>query len=151
MWSDMILPVLFRWVHVLAAVVAVGGTIFLRFVLLPSAKESLTDEQHTSLRACLMRRWKVLVMICIAALLVSGFYNFMTIGLAKAKDHAAYHPLFGVKFLAALGIFFIASILTGRAPAFEGMRRSARTWLLVAALLGIGVILISGVLKNLGA
>ena len=39
------------------------------------------------------------------------------------------HPLFGVKFLAALGVFFIASALTGRTAALAGMRRNANSWM----------------------
>ncbi len=141
---------MFRWMHILAAVVAVGGTIFVRFVLLPSIRETLTDEQHAALRAKLMARWKVVVMICIAALLISGAYNFMTISLAKAEHSAVYHPLFGVKMLAALAVFFLASALTGRAVAFEGLRRKAGFWMMVTAILGVAVILISGILRNLG-
>ena len=151
MTTEMLLPILFRWTHILAAVIAIGGTIFMRFVLLPSAREALTEEQHAALRAKLMGRWKLVVMICIAALLISGMFNFMTISLTKAKSQAMYHPLFGIKFLAALGVFFIASALTGRSTAFESLRKKAGLWMLVAAVLGIAVILISGVLKNLPA
>lgn len=147
--SDFLLKVVFRWMHILAAVVAVGGTIFLRFVLMPSADAALTAEQHATLRERLMRRWKIVIMVCIAALLVSGVYNFIAISLVKAPHSAVYHPLFGIKFLAAMGVFFIASVLTGRAAGFAALRERRRTWLAVAAGLGILVILISGVLKNL--
>ncbi len=149
MTTEMFLPILFRWTHILAAVIVIGGTVFMRFVLMPSARETLTEEQHAALRARLMGRWKLVVMICIAALLVSGMFNFMTISLTKAQTQPMYHPLFGIKFLAALGVFFIASALTGRSAAFAGLRQKANLWMLVAAVLGITVILISGVLKNL--
>ena len=81
MTSEAFLPVLFRWMHILAAVIAIGGTVFIRFVLLPAANEALTEAQHQALRATLMRRWKVIVMACIAALVVSGLYNIMTISM----------------------------------------------------------------------
>lgn len=151
MTTEMLLPILFRWMHVLAAVVAVGGTVFVRFVLLPAAREALTEEQHQTLNAKLVGRWKVVVMTCIVALLVSGSYNFMTISLVKAEHNALYHPLFGIKVLAAVGVFLIAGALTGRAVAFEGIRRNSSSWMLVAAILGVAVIMLSGVLKNLGA
>ncbi len=150
MITETILPILFRWTHILAAVIAIGGTVFMRFVLMPSVRETLTEEQHAVLRAKLVGRWRLLVMICIAALLVSGLYNFMTTSLEKAQHHAAYHPLFGIKFLAALGVFFIASALAGRTAALAGMRQKAKSWMLVATVLGVTVILISGVLRNLG-
>lgn len=147
--TELIVPVLFRWLHILAAIVAVGGTFFLRFVLLPSAQDALSAEQHAALRAGLIRRWKIVVMVCITALLVSGVYNFVFTALPKGRVHPAYHPLFGVKFLAALGVFFIASALTGRAAAFAKMRQNSRYWLTASAFLALLVVLISGVLGKL--
>jgi uncharacterized membrane protein len=146
---DWFVGVLSRWGHVLAAVVAVGGLLFFRLVLMPSASETLPDAEHQSLREAIRRRWQKVVLVCIGLLLVTGFYNFFTISLAKAKDAPAYHMLFGLKFLAALGVFFLASVLTGRAKGFAAMRAASARWLAVAAVLAVAVILISGVLKNL--
>ena len=151
MSAEVFLAVVFRWAHILAAVVAIGGTIFMRVVLAPAIRASLTDDQHAALRQALMPRWKKVVMTCIALLLASGIFNFFTISMEKAKSTALYHPLFGVKILAAFGVFFIASALTGRSKAFEGLRAQAPKWLAVAAVLGVVVILISGLLKNLPA
>lgn len=151
MSAEFFLAVVFRWAHVLAAVVAIGGTIFMRVVLVPAIRASLTDDQHAALRQAVTARWKVVVMTCIALLLVSGIFNFLTISMEKAKSTALYHPLFGVKILAAFSVFFIASALTGRAKAFDGMRAHAPKWLAVAAALGVVIILISGLLRNLPA
>ncbi len=145
----MIPAVLFRWAHILAAVVAVGGLVFLRYVLMPAADEALREEEQTALRERLMVRWKKIVLTCITLLLISGFYNFFTISMAKAKTAPVYHWLFGIKFLAALGVFFLASVLTGRSPGFAGMRSAPRRWLSVAAGLALTVILVSGILKNI--
>lgn len=149
MEPELIFAIVFRWIHVLAAVVAIGGLLFLRFVLLPAAQGILDAAQIAALRDRVMRRWRPVVLACITLLLVSGFYNFFTIALPKAEKTRAYHPLFGLKFLAALGVFFIASVLTGRSPAFGRMRANATQWLSIAAGLAILVILISGILKNL--
>ena len=151
MSTEVILAVVFRWAHILAAVVAVGGTIFMRLVLAPAVRASLTDDQHAALRQAVTARWKMVVMTCIAVLLASGVFNFFITSMEKAKSSALYHPLFGLRILAALGVFFIASALTGRAKAFEGMRAQAPKWMAVAAVLGVVVILISGLLKNLPA
>jgi uncharacterized membrane protein len=144
------LAVLFRWMHVLAAVVAVGGVIFQRFVLLPAAKSTIDGDVRQRLHDAVTRRWKGVLMTCIGLLLASGLWNFFTISLPKAEHAPAYHGLFGVKFLAALAVFFIGSALVGRAAAFEGMRRARARWLTIAVALGVLVVLISGVLKNLG-
>ena len=61
----------------------------------------------------------------------------------------AYHLLFAVKFVAAMGVFFLASALTGKSPAFASLRNRPGIWLSLVAGLGVLVILISGILKNL--
>ncbi len=135
----------------MAAVVAVGGVVFMRFVLMPAAHEALDQAQHATLREKLIARWKIVVMACITLLLLSGMYNFVTTGLEKAKEVGPlYHALFGIKVLAALGVFFLASVLTGRSPAFEAMRSNGKKWLAIAAGLGILVVLISGALSKMG-
>ena len=150
--TSLIVPIVARWAHVLAAVVAIGGVVFMRFVLMPAADEALDQEQHTALREKLIARWKIVVMACITLLLLSGTYNFMTIGMEKAKEVGPmYHALFGIKVLAALGVFFLASVLTGRSPAFESLRSNSKKWLAITAGLGILVVLISGVLSRLGS
>lgn len=151
MSAEVFLAVVFRWAHILAAVIAIGGTIFMRIVLAPAVRASLSDDQHAALRQALIPRWRKVVLTCIALLLASGLFNFFTLSMDKAKSTALYHPLFGVKILAAIGVFFIASALTSRSQAFESMRAQTPKWLAVAAVLGVLIILISGLLKNLPA
>jgi uncharacterized membrane protein len=149
MTGQLILLILARWAHILAAVVLAGGTIFTRFVLLPAASDALAREQAGALRDRMMHRWRGAVTACIGLLLISGVYNFFFLAMPKARDFPPYQALFGIKVLAALAVFFIASALGGRSPAFAGMRARFKTWKTVTALLVALVILISGVLKNL--
>ncbi|MCH7873520.1 MAG: hypothetical protein IID33_17625 [Planctomycetes bacterium] len=41
---ELLMPVLFRWLHVGAAIVTIGGMFFMRAVLMPSAEAALSDE-----------------------------------------------------------------------------------------------------------
>jgi uncharacterized membrane protein len=145
-----ILNVVARWAHILAAVTAADGLLFLRFVLQPSIQEALGGEQAAKLREAVARRWKKAVMASIGLLLISGLYNFIVYSVPKAKGVPLYHALFGIKFLLAMGVFFISSALVGRSPAFEPMRARAGTWMALNAALVIAVILLSGILRNLG-
>ena len=146
-----ILLLVSRWIHVLSAVIAVGGMLFMRFVLMPSARETLTDEQLSALRESVIGRWRKVVLVVIVLLLVSGSVNFLWVGMPKAKEVGpSYHSLFGVKFLLALGVFFLTAVLTGRSKATEGMRANAPKWLAVTAALGVLVILLGGALARLG-
>jgi uncharacterized membrane protein len=145
------LALVLRWLHILAAVAAVGGPIFMRVALVPAAAD-LPEDARSALAEGVRRRWAKLVMAAILFLLVSGLWNFFTINAsfkaAGLKIPALYHPLFGVKFLLALGIFYVASSLAGRSPATARFRENARYWLTVNVVLGILVICISGILRT---
>jgi uncharacterized membrane protein len=145
------LAVASRCLHVGTAIVLVGGAFFMRFVLAQSAHQSLEEPAHTRLRGALLSRWKLFVHAGITLLLVTGGYNYLRVILEGShKGDSLYHALLGTKILLAMGIFFIASVLVGRAPAFESMRARARLWLVVNLLLALGIVGISGFLKVRG-
>ncbi|HVX63635.1 MAG TPA: hypothetical protein VHC19_23640 [Pirellulales bacterium] len=141
-----------RWAHILAAITAVGGTIFMRMALLP-AVGSLDETNRKTLHEGVRSRWVKFVMLAILFLLASGIYNIiMKEKQLKTVDDGAkglYHMLFGIKFLLAFVIFFLASALTGRSPAFAKIRENARFWLTLNMILAILVVCISGVLRGI--
>jgi len=141
-----ILNVLSRFVHLLTAIVLLGGSCYVRFVLMPAAGE-LPPAEHDALRGRLMVRWKKIVMAGIGLLLATGFYNYIAVAIPGHKGQPAYHALMGVKILLAFGAFFLASALTGRAAAFEPIRRNARLWLLTLIVVSTIVVGIGSVLK----
>lgn len=146
--SELILYTVTRFLHVGTAIVVVGGTFFVRFILLPAAVKNLSDDDHARLRAAVMGTWKKIVHAGIALFLITGGINYWrVIAAATHKGDKLYHALLGTKIILALVIFFIASALVGRAAAFEGMRKNARTWLAVNLLLAAIVVAISGFLK----
>jgi uncharacterized membrane protein len=140
-----------RIAHVYTAIVLAGGTVFVRFVLMPAATAVLSDEVHAQLRSRVMATWRMIVHGGIALLLVSGFVNFFRdISAGTHQGDKLYHPLIGTKILLALAVFFIASALVGKSAKFEGMRRDARKWLTVLVLLTAAIVCISGFLKVRG-
>ena len=137
-----------RWVHIMAAIITVGGAVFMRFALWPSATSVLDDEQHQRLRDAVRSRWAKFVHICIALLLVTGGLNFALLAMLPKIDAMPYHALFGVKLLMALAVFFLATALVGRSPGFAKMRKNSRKWLAVLAILGATIVLMSGMLNQ---
>jgi len=137
-----------RWVHLASAIVALGGTAFTLFALLPAAKATLTDEVHERLREAIRARWARFVHPCIALLFVTGSINFAILAIPPKVHPIPYHPIFGVKFLAALGVFFLASILVGRGEAFPSIRARRAKWLGVILVLGAIIVMLSGVLEQ---
>jgi hypothetical protein len=56
--------------------------------------------------------------------------------------------LFGIKFLLALAIFFLASVLTGHSARTQKFRDNRRLWLTVNLVLAVLVVCISGILRK---
>ncbi len=135
-----------RWTHVGTAIVLVGGTFFLRYVLAPAAAQ-LSDAEHLKLKELVMRTWKKFVHAGIGLFLASGFYNYLVVQAPHHKGDKLYHALMGTKILLALGMFFIASALVGRSKTFEGMRRNSKLWQSVLLVLAATVVGISGFAK----
>ena len=135
------LSVAFRWMHILPAFVAVGGTIFMWAALHP-ATSALPESERATLREAVRSRWSKWVMGAILFLLVSGFYNFFTL-INRYEVPKIYQMLFGIKFLLALGIFALASFLTGRTPIAQRMRANAGPWLTLNVVLAVVLVCIS--------
>jgi uncharacterized membrane protein len=139
--------VLSRWIHVGAAIVLVGGSVFTKFVLMPAAK-GLQESEHVALRERIMGRWRKFVMAGILLLLLTGFYNYLVVARPAHKGDGFYHMVMGVKILLAFVAFFLASVLTGRSPRFESLRADSGKWLGVLILVSATVVALAGVLKT---
>ena len=142
------LALVLRWMHIVPAVVAGGAMIFVRFALLP-ALSTLPDAERVRVKETIDRRWRVVVMACITLLLVSGLANFVLYQAPVHKGQQLYHALFGVKFVAAMIVFFLASALSGRSAALASIRANSRFWAGAAAALVVVILLISGVLRGI--
>ncbi len=154
-----VLALLSRWLHILAAMAAVGGPLFIRFALIPAVDETLPESERKALHARLRKRWSRVVMAAIALLLITGLYNFILLRNASqawgpswqsgGENARLYQILFGIKVLLALGVFFLASALTGSSAAFEPIRAKARMWVTITLLLGVLIVCISGQMRML--
>jgi len=142
------LAVVLRWLHIVPAVAAGGAMIFAQVALLP-ALASLSDAERLRVKETIDRRWRVVVMACVALLLVSGIANFVLYQAPVHKGQSLYHALFGAKFVAAMIVFFLASALSGKSAALASIRANSRFWVGAAATLVLVVLLISGVLRSI--
>jgi uncharacterized membrane protein len=147
-----------RWAHILAAIVALGGLLFARFAVVPAADE-LGKDTADRLHAGIRRRWMPWVIGAITLLLASGLTNYILM-IKRVKDapelwggdwmrQTGYHGLFGVKFLLAMIVFFFASGLVGRGASTQWIRDNRKQWLSVTVGLAVGVVLISGWMRQL--
>ena len=108
-----------RWVHILAASIAVGSLFYSRFAILPAIEEALDEASQVRMHEAIRKKWLRWVGGMIFFLLVSGLANFLVLN-ARAKGWGGgdwmkqthYHLLFGIKFLLALSVFYFSSALT---------------------------------------
>ncbi|MEO2046800.1 MAG: hypothetical protein ABGX16_09535 [Pirellulales bacterium] len=123
----------------------------MRTVLSPSATTGATsDEACFANRRSVWARW---VGMTTFFLLASGIYNLLTIiGQSKTPDvklPATYHMLLGIKFLLALLVMFIMSILAGKTKTADKFRGQMQKWLNLAWLAAIAIVVLAGVMRTL--
>ena len=128
-----------RGIHLLCAMLAVGALVFQRIALRPALDATPSPELGESIR----KRWAPVTHLAITLLIVTGMYQLMKAGIPKGKEESSYHMWFGIKFVAAMGIFFLVTALGGRSAAFEKLRQGGRLWGSVAIILALVVIGIS--------
>jgi uncharacterized membrane protein len=151
MTAEYILLLVARWLHILAAGVALGVPIYVRLVQLP-ALATLDDDARSRVGEAIARRWRMIVYTAITIFLLTGLYNYLVVARWSGDDFPSsarprYHMLFGIKFVVALGMFFIASALAGRSAKLAPMRANARLWLSVLILLGVVIVILSGIMR----
>jgi uncharacterized membrane protein len=151
--------VLMRFLHVASAVVAIGATVAVRFLVVPAAENRFGDALLGEIRP----RLKKLVHGALGLLLVTGVYNYVGVAIPRLKLLSAqaqagllpgeatarlalYHPVMGLKILLALTLFTSAVLLLKPLPAMQERRRF---WLALNAALGFAIVLLGAYLRRL--
>jgi uncharacterized membrane protein len=134
-----------QWVHLVAAVVGVGGIAFLLVILLPSV-QVFGDEQRNQLLKVVMDRFRWVSWGAILLLLGSGLYNVRL--RAWEAPWGPYWKWLTVKIVLAFCVFTIALLLTLPLPAFNRFRARRQMWLSIALGVALTVILISAYLRG---
>jgi uncharacterized membrane protein len=137
-----IVSILFRWAHVFAACLAIGGAFFIRLVLPPAIGPLDEPNRHgVFLRA--RRGFKMIVHPVVLVLLLSGVYNARGNWRWYTQNPPLLHGLFGMHLLLGLIVITISlMVLAGREPI-----RSHRTLMKVNLLLMALTVLAAGALK----
>ena len=136
-----------RWLHLVAAVAWVGGSLFYLLVLQPSLKDG---------RAEIDRRFRDVVQLSIVTLLVTG--ALLTFDRLQLEPGPSYAVTLGVKLALASWMFLLAQDLVSRArrrrserslaSGLAGERRGPPSWLILA--LGMVILALSDALKVIG-
>ena len=141
----MILDLILRWAHIMAAITLVGGTFFLRFAF--TAADGDTSEQRRTLLSAWRPGWARLVMISSGLLLVSGLINAVRIIIAYEFPTTPYHALVAVKLLLAMVIFWLSAVLSGRSQTADKFREKLSFWLTVNVILAVLIVALANYMK----
>lgn len=141
------LLVVIRVIHIGAAIVA-GGALAYQLLAVRPALAALPETQRGELRRALAARWLPIVLVLLALLLATGLANYLVFKIPLYRTHpekGLYHALFGLKFLAALGVFHVATVLSLPGPRGDRWRDRAGLWLGLGATL-LAVVVVAGAL-----
>jgi putative copper export protein len=138
-----VLYVVLRVLHILAAIIIVGGLFYAKIVLVPAGADPYAGNRQV---------WARWVGIASLLLVVSGLMNFMN-NIGLAKEHGTplpptYHMLFGIKFLLGLLVMFIAAILAGKTALADKFRQNMGRWLNIAWSASLAIVIIGALLRT---
>ena len=140
---------LFKLIHLLAALVWVGGMFFAYVVLRPAAVEVLQPPERLRLWDNIFRRFFNWVWLAIGALLVSGFYMvYLYGGFVFVPRHVHIMLALGLVMMAVYGYVFFAcyvplSLHVGKQRWKEAGEQLGRIRKLVAFNLTLGLLTVS--------
>ncbi len=134
-----------RWLHVFSVIMAVGATVFLRLVLIPSLA-GVSDDTKALLLKNLSKRLRLLIHGAIGGILVSGLYNTH---LLWKTTISPYGYVYALKVLLALIVFVVAILLTSSNPKCAAFQANRTKWLAVNVTLAAIVVALSAYLRTL--
>ena len=134
-----------QWVHLIAAVVGLGGMGFLLLILIPSLGV-LSAEQREALSKAVAGRFRWASWSAMTLLLVSGLFNLRRYYWEEPWGRA--WKFLALKIILSFALFAIVLGLTSPFKLFEPLRARRRMGLLVAFILGVIVVLISAYLRR---
>ncbi len=137
-----------RVLHVLSAVVLVGGVFYLRMVVAPGvpAGDAASADLWFAGRRSAWAKW---VGIATLLLLVSGLFNYIRIIQTNEPLGPLYHALLGVKFLLAPVVFGLAAVIAGKSATADRLRQNMTKWLGVCLAAGLLTVALGSVVRSL--
>jgi len=140
-----VLNLVMRWLHIFSVITAVGATVFMRFVLIPSLA-GLNEEARSLLQKNLKPRLQILIHSAIGGILLSGFYNTHLLWKTAVFP---YGYVYAVKVFLAFIVFLIAMFLTSSNPKRAAFQANRKKWLGVNFALAALIVILSACLRSL--
>jgi uncharacterized membrane protein len=144
------MPVLMKFLHILAAIVWLGGVSFMLFALRPAAAQLLAPPQRLALIANILQRFFPFVWASIGVLLLTGLAMLLGVGMKNAP--VGWHAMLGIGLLMFalfghlyFGPFRRLKLAVSASNWPEGGGRVGQIATLALANLGLGILAIAAV------
>ena len=118
-----ILSLLVLWLHVIAAIIWIGGNLILAMVIVPYFRKSLPPVQRIQILAEIGKRFEPVVWGCVGVLFFTGIVNIFTAGMLTAPPELI--STFMRTLLIKLMLFIVLVILTALHGFVFGPKMSA--------------------------
>ena len=155
-----LIPIINHWLHLLSAVIWIGGLAFLVMAVTPGLRKAVSREQIKPITDAFYLHYKKVAGILLIVLLFTGGINFHYVNQAITlqtgsgiQNHAKYLTVFFIKLLLALGLLtlFLYTVLFKSDDADEegGESYEAIPFQRAALWIGIFILLCAAAMKHL--
>lgn len=140
---QILLNVLSRFLHIISAILLLGGAFYAHRVLTP-VLNVLPEDQRMQAAAGAQLRYRAILFTLVGVSLLSGIYN-----LLKVPHSHIYHMAFGIKMLAVLHIY-ATLVLWATSPYGDvSIAGKNKRRVLSVSVAGLVVVFISAYLRSL--
>ena len=144
--SDLVLHILFRYLHITAVILFLGGVVYARQVLSPILS-GLPEDLRMQAAAGAQLRYRTTLYTLLGLIVVSGLYNFLS--YEGPKHGPTYQIWFGIKILLVAHIL-TSAILWATSPYGDvTVGGKSKRRLAGIGISGLIVVLISAYLRSL--
>jgi len=144
--STTILNLISRWLHVIPAIIMIGGTLFLRLALLPSLASSEHTDFRADMRESVRKKWAKWIGISTLLLLVTGLYNAY-FKVVTYELSGVYIGLLMTKLILAFAVFYLTAVLSGKSKTAVKLRQRELHWTNILCGLMLAIVLVAGAMK----
>lgn len=111
MVSSMSFHALIVWLHLLGAVIWIGGLVFLVLVVGPALKRAASVREHLRLGLNVEGRFRAVLWPAVGVVLLTGLYNVMNILYAMSLSGGSMPPTFARMLVLKIGLVLVMIIL----------------------------------------
>ena len=158
---DVSLPILLKWIHLMATVAWIGGMFTNFFIYIPSIGKTLEPMLAGKLMAAVMKRFRVMVYISMAVFLISGIMmaslHLDSGAILSSRNQMVVVLIFKIPLYILMVILAIVAFevvaprvariaAEGPSPKLQKAQRSQKVLAMTGFLLGLLVLALSAIL-----